>query len=74
MYDVSSTSPLLLLPLDINMGTFSNILQGTFKDTIVGTLNLCFMANNIIEKVCWLLMGIIGTIWAIYFITFMVNM
>ena len=44
------------------MGSFMKIIQSIFKDTIVGTLSLCFIANNVIEKVFWLLLGILGTI------------
>ena len=37
-------------------------MQETLKETIVGTLSLCFNANNVIEKICWLLMWILGSI------------
>ena len=37
-------------------------MHETLKETIVGTLSLCFNATNIIEKICWLLMWILGSI------------
>ena len=37
-------------------------MHGTLKDTIVGTLDLCFRATNNFEKVFWLLLGILGSI------------
>ena len=37
-------------------------MQDTLKETIVGTLSLCFNATNVIEKICWLLMWILGSI------------
>ena len=37
-------------------------MHDTLKDTIVGTLSLCFNASNIIEKICWLLMWLLGSI------------
>lgn len=37
-------------------------IKDIFKETTVGSLKLCFNATNIIEKICWLLMGILGTI------------
>ena len=44
-------------------------MQDTLKETIVGTLSLCFNANNIIEKICWLLMYILGSIYMIMIIS-----
>ena len=44
------------------MGSFWKVMHGTLKDTIVGTLDLCFRATNNIEKVCWLLLGVLGSI------------
>ena len=38
-------------------------MHDTLKETIVGTLSLCFNATNIIEKICWLLMWILGSIY-----------
>ena len=44
------------------MSPFFKVMHDTLKNTIVGTLSLCFNATSIIEKICWLLMGIIGLI------------
>ena len=44
------------------MSTFTKTMHDTLKETIVGTLSLCFNATNIIEKICWLLMWILGSI------------
>ena len=38
-------------------------MHETLKGTIVGTLSLCFKATNIIEKICWLMMWILGSIY-----------
>ena len=38
-------------------------MNETLKGTIVGTLSLCFKASNIIEKICWFLMWILGSIY-----------
>ena len=38
------------------------VMYNTFKDTTVGTLKLFFDATHVIEKLCWLLIGILGTI------------
>ena len=45
------------------MSSFMKKIHDTLKETIVGTLSLCFKANNIIEKICWLLMWILGSIY-----------
>ena len=45
------------------MSSFIKTMQETLKGTIVGTLSLCFKASNIIEKICWLLMWILGSIY-----------
>ena len=49
------------------MGSFIKVMTDTFKDTIVGTLSLSFNTSNIIEKICWLLMWIFGSV-----LTFMI--
>jgi hypothetical protein len=43
-------------------------MHETLKGTIVGTLSLCFKANNIIEKICWLLIWILGSIYVVIII------
>ena len=43
-------------------GSFIKSGYDIYKDTIVGSLSLCFNATNIIEKICWFLIGIFGTI------------
>ena len=45
------------------MSSFIKTMLETLKGTIVGTLSLCFKASNIIEKICWLLMWILGSIY-----------
>ena len=48
-------------------------LKTRFQDLIeeiknITTLNLAFNGGNILEKVFWITIFIIGTVWAIYFI------
>ena len=38
----------------------------------IRTINLAHKAANLGEKILWALIGIIGTAWAIYFMTFLV--
>ena len=45
------------------MGSFIKSIHDTLKETIVGTLSLCFKASNIIEKICWLSMWVLGSIY-----------
>ena len=35
----------------------------------ITTIDLVFKATNLLEKICWLIILLIGTIWACYFIT-----
>ena len=39
----------------------------------IRTINLAHKAANLGEKLLWSLIGIIGTAWAIYFMTFLVG-
>ena len=48
-------------------------LKTRFQDLIeeiknITTLNLAFKGGNILEKVFWITIFIIGTVWAVYFI------
>ena len=38
----------------------------------ITTIDFASKASNFLEKILWSLIGIIGTIWAIYFITLQV--
>ena len=49
------------------MGYIVKVLTNTFKETTVGTLNYSLNATNLIEKLCWFLMWIFGSI-----LTFMI--
>ena len=40
----------------------------------IRTIDLACKTTNLLEKILWLLIGIIGTIWAIYFIALQVMM
>ena len=40
----------------------------------ITTVELAYKASNLFEKALWTLIGISGTIWAMYFITFQVVM
>ena len=51
------------------MSTFIKTIHDALKETIVGTLSLCFIASNIIEKISWLAMWIIGSIYMIMIIS-----
>ena len=51
------------------MSTFIKTIHDALKETIVGTLSLCFIASNIIEKICWLVMWILGSIYMIMIIS-----
>ena len=51
------------------MKSFIKTIHDALKETIVGTLSLCFIANNIIEKICWLVMWILGSIYMIMIIS-----
>ena len=44
-----------------------NILRG------IVSIDLTFKASNVLEKLIWTSIGIIGTLWAIYFIAFLVT-
>ena len=35
----------------------------------ITTFDLTFKADNLLEKIFWTLIGISGTLWAVYFIT-----
>jgi hypothetical protein len=51
------------------MSTFIKTIHDALKETIVGTLSLCFIASNVIEKICWLVMWILGSIYMIMIIS-----
>ena len=40
----------------------------------ITTVDLALKASNLFEKTLWTLIGISGTIWAMYFMTFQVAM
>ena len=44
------------------LGKLGTFIKDIFKETTIGSLKLCFNATHFIEKLCWLLMGILGTI------------
>ena len=47
------------------MSSFIKTMHETLKGSIVGTLSLCFKASNVIEKICWLSMWILGSIYVL---------
>ena len=53
----------------VTMSTFIKTMHDALKETIVGTLSLCFIASNVIEKICWLVMWILGSIYMIMIIS-----
>ena len=38
----------------------------------VTSIDLAYKAANVLEKILWVLIGLIGTVWAVYFITLQV--
>ena len=39
----------------------------------ITTVDLTYKAANLLEKILWAFIGIIGTVWAVYFITVQVD-
>ena len=39
----------------------------------ITTIDLTYKAANLLEKILWAFIGIIGTVWAVYFITVQVD-
>ena len=55
--------------------SITNLCKEVFDELRNITLiDLTYKASNCFEKLLWTLMGIIGVIWAIYFVSFMVRM
>ena len=40
----------------------------------ITTVDLVYKTSNILERILWALIGIIGTLWAVYFITLQVGL
>ena len=38
----------------------------------IKTIDLAYKTTNILEKILWILIGTIGTVWVVYFVTFQV--
>ena len=50
------------------MSSIIRVITHTFRDTTIGTLSLSVNATNIIEKICWLFIWLLGSILTSMFI------